>query len=194
MRKVRRADVPTLVEVLARAFDDDPWVNWLARQDGGRAGAIRRLFRVCLEDLALRHDECWTSDALAGAALWIPPGQWKVGVWDQVRMIPDAVRVSGVGRVLSIGKGTATIAKAHPKERHWYLLQLGVDPPAQGKGIGRALMAPILERCDRDRIGAYLETARESNLGFYQRDGFAVTSEHRIPDGPTVWSMWRAPE
>jgi ribosomal protein S18 acetylase RimI-like enzyme len=190
---VTGADVPALVEVLARAFDDDPWVDWLARKDARRGEAIRHLFRVCLADLALRHDECWTTEDRAGASLWIPPGRWKVGLWDQLRLLPDAARVSGLRRLPSIGRSTAAIARAHPPEPHWYLLQLGVDPPAQGRGLGRALLRPVLERCDRERAGAYLETARESNLGFYARDGFAIRSVHEIPGGPTVWGLWRPP-
>ena len=191
LRRVLAADAPAVIEVLARAFDDDPWVNWLARKGARRAAAIRELFAVSLRDLALRHGECWTTDSVEGAALWIPPGEWKVGFWDQLRFVPSAMRISGAGRLFEIAKGTTSIAKAHPSERHWYLLQLGVDPPAQGKGIGRRLMAPILERCDREKIAAYLETARESNLGFYRRDGFEITSEHPIPGGPTVWGMSR---
>jgi ribosomal protein S18 acetylase RimI-like enzyme len=191
LRKVTAKDVPAVVEVLARAFDDDPWVTWLARKGPRRGAAIRELFRISLAKLALQHDESWTTPDVQGAALWIPPGKWQVRAWDQIRMLPAAVRISGARRLLEIGRSTAGIAKAHPAEAHYYLLQLGVDPPAQGKGLGRRLMAPVLERCERERVAAYLETARESNLRFYRRDGFEIASEHPIPGGPVVWGMWR---
>lgn len=193
MRRARREDVPALVEVLARAFDDDPWVSWMVRKDAGRDAGVRRLFEVCLGDLALRHDEVWTTDERSGAALWIPPGRWKVGAWDQLRLLPDAWRISGWRRLAAVGRASAGIARAHPRERHWYLLQLGVDPPAQGRGLGRRLLAPVLARCDAEGVGAYLETAKETNVAFYRRDGFEVRHEHVIPGGPTVWSMWRDP-
>lgn len=193
MRRAGRDDVAALVEVLARAFDDDPWVTWLVRKDEGRARGIRQLFEMCLADLALAHDEVWTDGARSAAALWIPPGKWKVGAWEQLRMLPSAARISGWRRLPEIGRSTAGIARAHPKEPHWYLLQLGVDPPAQGRGLGRALLAPVLERCDAAGVGAYLETAKESNVRFYRRDGFEVRAEHPIPGGPVVWSMWREP-
>ena len=32
---------------------------------------------------------------------------------------------------------------------------LGTDPDHQGRGLGSALMAPVLEHCDRDGVGAY---------------------------------------
>jgi ribosomal protein S18 acetylase RimI-like enzyme len=193
LRRATRADTPALAAVLARAFDDDPWVTWLVRGDRRRPWGVRRLFEVCLDELALRHDETWTDEARRAAALWIPPGRWKLGAWEQLRLLPDAGRISGWGRLAEVARASAPIARAHPRAPHWYLLQLGVDPPAQGQGLGRALLAPALARCDRDGVGAYLETARESNVAFYRRDGFELRGEHALPGGPTVWTMWRGP-
>lgn len=36
------------------------------------------------------------------------------------------------------------MAESHPREAHWYLPQIGVDPAAQGTGIGAALMRHAL--------------------------------------------------
>ena len=38
-------------------------------------------------------------------------------------------------------------------------------------------MAPVLETCDREGIAAYLESSKESNIGFYRHRGFEVTGE-----------------
>jgi GNAT superfamily N-acetyltransferase len=45
--------------------------------------------------------------------------------------------------------------------REPHLRDVGVLPEAQGKGLGRALMAPTLECCNRDGLPAYLETSSE---------------------------------
>ena len=58
---------------------------------------------------------------------------------------------------------------------------LGTDPIHQGKGIGSALLAPVLDRCDRDGIGAYLESSKQSNIAFYRRHRFEVTGEIVLP-------------
>ena len=55
------------------------------------------------------------------------------------------------------------------------------------------MMEPILAECDRDGVGAYLESSKEQNLDFYARHGFRVTSERRLPRGPRLWPMWREP-
>lgn len=45
----------------------------------------------------------------------------------------------------------------HPSEPRYYLPFIGVDPFTQRRGVGRALAAPVLAKCDRDGIVAYLE-------------------------------------
>ena len=85
--------------------------------------------------------------------------------------------------------------KAHPTERHYYLQFIGVDPDHQGKGLGNALMQPVLERCDREGCGAYLENTNEANRVFYERLGFVVTGEIDLGQGaPPLWQMWRNPQ
>ena len=52
-----------------------------------------------------------------------------------------------------------------PAEPLWYLDQLGVDPSRQGEGLGRALVRFGLDRAAEAGLPAFLETARERNLG-----------------------------
>ncbi len=53
-------------------------------------------------------------------------------------------------------------------------------------------MAVRLATRDGDKLPAYLETATERNLAYYQSLGFTVTGEHAIESGPTLWFMTRA--
>ena len=82
----------------------------------------------------------------------------------------------------------------HPSDPHYYLFFLGTRPEWQGRGIGSGLMTPVLETCDREHVPAYLEATSERNKALYLRLGFEVADEIRLPDGPTMWPMWRAPQ
>jgi GNAT superfamily N-acetyltransferase len=92
-------------------------------------------------------------------------------------------------------RGFEAITRAHPAESHFYLSGLGTDPPRQGEGLGSAALRPVLTRCDALGIPAYLESTKERNVAFYERHGFVVTGTVAVPpDGPTLWTMWRAPQ
>ena len=71
---------------------------------------------------------------------------------------------------------------------------VGVEPSAQGKGIGGALMRPILRRAGAERLPCYLETQNKRNLPFYERHGFEVVSDGEVPKrGLPVLAIVRDP-
>ena len=63
-----------------------------------------------------------------------------------------------------------------------------------GWGLGAALLRPVLDRCDAEKIPAYLEASSPRNRALYERHGFEVTEEFAVGRGsPPVWRMWHAP-
>ena len=74
----------------------------------------------------------------------------------------------------------------HPHEPHWYLASLGTAVDRQGKGVGRALMRPVLGALRRRGLPCYLESSKERNVPFYRRHGFEVVEEVPLPaTGPS---------
>jgi ribosomal protein S18 acetylase RimI-like enzyme len=193
VRKLVEGDAGKAVEVLARAFEEDPFVRWFVRSDARHAEGMRAFFEIALNHVTMPHGECWVTENVEGAALWNPPGTWSLGFVDKVRLMPEFARAAGATRLVRVFLATNPITAAHPREPHYYLFILGVDPALQGRGLGRALVMPVLEKCDRERVAAYLETSKEENLRFYTSLGFEVSGEHRIAGGPNVWFMRRPP-
>lgn len=193
VRRVESDDVGSLAEVLANAFFSDPVGEWLFPGPEDRASGLRRLFESELSHIVLPHATGLTNQDRTGAALWLPPGHWKVPPLTLTKLLP---RFMGLfGRRLSIVlRGLFEVAKHHPDdEDHFYLPFMGVAPEHQGRGIGSSLLMPILQTCDRDGIGAYLEATNQDNLRLYERHGFRVLGEVVLPSGPPLWPMWRAP-
>jgi len=59
------------------------------------------------------------------------------------------------------------------------------------QGRGSALLEGVLTRADDAHAPAYVESANERNLAFYQRHGFEVVEEFTLlGKGPRVWGMW----
>jgi ribosomal protein S18 acetylase RimI-like enzyme len=75
---------------------------------------------------------------------------------------------------------------------HWYLWALGVQPEAQGQGIGGDLLQYGLAQADGDGLPCYLETQTERNIAFYERFGFRVADELTVRSlAMRLWPMIR---
>jgi GNAT superfamily N-acetyltransferase len=185
-------DVAEAAATLARAFYDDPVGMWCVPPPTRRTKLLHQLFGIQARDISGPHGACLVSDDLAGVALWKPPGTWKVSPLLIVRMLPRFGRIFG-RRLPLVLRALNDLEKVHPREPHYYLPFIGVAPERQGRGVGSALLAPVLERCDAEGVGAYLEATCEANLRLYARHGFEARAEVRLPNGPPVWPMWRDP-
>jgi ribosomal protein S18 acetylase RimI-like enzyme len=192
VRRANAEDRATIVRVLARAFDADPVVNYLLRQDKKRAFAFETAFDVGFCQLTLPFGETWIESDGRGAALWTPPGRWSE--WNLVTSLYRLMRAIGFRRLLRILPAIERVQRGHPRQSHYYLFALGVDPAHQGRGIGSALLHEVLARCDAEAAAAYLEASTPKNARLYERHGFRVTEELRIAkDAPPLWRMWRDP-
>ena len=183
-------DRDSLAPVLARAFYDDPLLGWIFPDDATRLRHSAAFFRWDLRRL-LPLGATWTTPAHDGGALWATPGRWRESFRELLGL--SRVMAPALGRRSpTIMRAMTVVEQAHPAEPHLYLGVLGVEPARQGAGVGGALIRPGLLRADGLGVPAYLETAKESNLPFYERHGFTVTREEQLPGGgPRVWFMWR---
>jgi GNAT superfamily N-acetyltransferase len=85
------------------------------------------------------------------------------------------------------------MARYHPREPHWFLPFIGVDPLQQGKGCGAALMQHALIPCDRDGTPAYLESSNPKNIPLYERYGFELLGTIQVETSPAIFPMLRKP-
>jgi GNAT superfamily N-acetyltransferase len=187
------ADDGALAESLADAFFDDPVMAWILTDEASRRRRLSRLFGVQLRVHYLRLATVWTTTDRAAAALWAPPGQAVMAPTTVLRALPDLV--GSLGRhTLRALRTLHHVESLHPKEPHWYLGVLGTRTVDQGRGLGSAVLGPVLQRCDREAVPAYLESSKFENIAFYRRHGFEQTGEIPLPfGGPTIWPMWRDP-
>lgn len=188
-------DVAQLASALAASYSSCPGWQWYLPPDTtARAERMERLFAFVAGRLYLRPGhECVITDDRTGAALWDAPESWKLGARDTTRMLAVMARVFR-GHLPRAVRGFSALDAGHPSEPHWYLSVFGVAPRARKPGVADALIGPGLERCDRARIPAYLETGRPRSRDYFALHGFRVMEEFALPGGgPPVWRMWREP-
>ncbi|HVC86906.1 MAG TPA: GNAT family N-acetyltransferase [Gaiellaceae bacterium] len=181
-------------DVLARAFHDDPAWVWLISSPERRARLLPWLFRVGFDVTAA---DVWaTPGPVLGAARWLPPGRPAMRVGPTLRaLVTTPLRLgAALGPFLAYGRAVEAMRIDTMPGPHWYLAGIGVDPPAQRRGIGAALLQPGLAAAADDRLPAVLLTNSAANLSFYRRHGFEVVSEGPTPqDGPHAWAMVKWP-
>ena len=138
---------------------------------------------------AFANDSAHCTDDCAGAALWLPPNvhpdEDALG-----KIVERTVAGSVRGHLLTM---LEQMGQYHPAEPHWYLPLIGVDPAHQGKGYGGALLTHALQRCDRDRTLAYLESTNPRNITLYQRHGFTAIGQIQVGTSPVMVPMVRHP-
>jgi GNAT superfamily N-acetyltransferase len=178
---------------LARAFHDDPAFSWVLHADPRRMKILEQGFELFLKRIWLEQEETYTTAGTVAVAVWERPDEWKLPVTRQLRMLPAMAKVFGrhLPRVL---RALTVLEGKHPRESHYYLPFVGVEPEWQGRGLGSAVLAPVLQRCDEERMPAFLEASTPRSRTLYERQGFAVTEEFRLGGGaPPQWRMWRTP-
>jgi GNAT superfamily N-acetyltransferase len=187
------ADVPALTRMLVHAYMDDPVAVWICKSNRLRARVLETLYSARLQKL-LTEQGVWTNSDRSSAAVWVPPAAEQPSVRPSSALLRCLLDPRLLARLPLLAYGFSGMQRAHPRSPpHWYLSLLGTNPDTQGHGYGSAVLEPALERCDRDGVGAYLESSKPRNLDFYARFGFRVTGELQLPYGPKMWPMWREP-
>ncbi|MGF7032276.1 ribosomal protein S18 acetylase RimI-like enzyme [Paenibacillus mucilaginosus] len=198
------ADQESFAAVMGRAFADDPlFLHLFGPSKSDRFAAKRvRLFLTLVFKKALLQGEdmrgYFENCRLAGAYLAEPPRTSRSGMRQNVKLagllLPLLFRLP----LRSLGQLNAYMRvtrNAAPVTAHHYLAMLGVDPSAQGKGIGRALLLDLFGRvhAHAGSQGAALDTENRRNVDWYVSLGFVLSAEASL-GGLTLYCMHWAPK
>lgn len=181
---------PALAAVLARAFLQDPMVAWPMATEDDLEARLRTMFEIVDGAYA---PEGWLYRVAGGLAAMtlLPPGS-------EARQLELDLAAAEVVNPLTGDGGSRYgalwdwVAATMPDEPHWLLDQLAVDPTAQGRGIGGAMLRHAIACAEADRVPLFLETAVAGNVPLYEHFGLRVMIEGDAPGGgPHIWFMRR---
>ena len=192
IRRAEFGDVRELSLVLARAFEEDPFMSWLFPAPTYRLKLVQAWMRVEVTN-ALEMDASWVSmisGEIVAGTVWSPPGRdlHESGTFSQLWYL---VLGANPDRTSELAQGLSMIGSSHPDEPHFYLNTVGVQPSLAGQGHGGAIIRHTLDLADVDGQPCYLESSSPRNIPLYERLGFEVIHEIALPNGPKMWGMWR---
>ena len=195
---VQKKDLDHLAKVAADAYQDYPLHNWLTKGKYDKKASellMQITLKTMTEDAIIYAD----SEEMNGFAAWLPFG--FTGNKAIPFLINGGLRLilhSGFGiisRLSSFEKYAMNLKKEFTDNYDWYLFNLSIKKDEQGKGIASKLMRPMLQFCDDEKMVAYLETNKESNVGLYNHYGFDLKKEELIPSSNVMhYAMVRYPK
>lgn len=186
------------VDVLVRAFRDDPILTFFLDNPNRRTLALRAFFgNIVRAHMRFGHVyAALVESQVAGVAVWRPPDAGGETLRDRGRALSTQLLVRSLfpRTAGDLFRGFEATIALHPSAPHWYLFFMGVAVELQGQGIGSRLLVPVLELADRTGTLCYLETPFPRTHAFYRRLGFEISSEsHPFRGAPTLWTMTRHP-
>lgn len=189
VRVATSADENAVVQTIVLAFAADPVARWCWPDSEGYLSNMPAFTRA-FGGRAFSNGGAHCTIDRSGAALWLSPDVHpdETAMGEIVeRGVSDPIR----GDLYAVLEQMATY---HPREPHWYLPLIGVDPAHQGRGSGATLLAFALSRCDDDGCMAYLESTNPRNISLYRRHGFEALGEIQVGTSPTLVPMARKPK
>ncbi|WP_222268172.1 GNAT family N-acetyltransferase [Modestobacter marinus] len=193
VRRATRADVPRLAATLAAAYPDYRWTSWALPEDG-RAQRLHRWAELWGALVPVLDGTAWVTDDVTSAASWVAPGAGAPTADLQSVIDRDLPRVFGSRQPVVLASERLG-ALGRPEEPHWWLHAVGTRPASRHRGLGAAVLRPVLERCDAEGVPAATTVYTSTAVRWLQRSGFAVTHhtrtavDHELP----IWTLVRRP-
>ncbi|MGB6552296.1 MAG: GNAT family N-acetyltransferase [Candidatus Binataceae bacterium] len=199
--RLPESQISAAAATLARAFHDDPLMVYTIPDPADRARMLPGVYAPMIRFGFLAGEIYATAsaDAPEGVALWLPPNaKWTRENIEAsgMHLLANLIGNNAYQRYREVVGREWQARERDMPEACWYLLLLGVEPGCQRRGLGGALMRPILQRADAVRLACYLETEKERNVAFYMKQGFdmIVNGEEAGTSGVRFWTFRRMPK
>ncbi len=188
IRSATPEEAPKAVATIVAAFITDPVARFAWPSPHEYVDCMAVLTRE-FGGGSFERGSAYVSADFCGAALWLPPGVHPNGEALE-KVFRDTAKPEHLDDLLLTFE---KMGQWHPEEPHWYLPLIGVEPNAQGTGLGGALMRHAVSRCNEAGALAYLESSNPRNISLYERHGFEVMGQIRAGACPVVTPMLRKP-
>lgn len=155
-------DEHAVIDVITLAFSTDPMARRAYPAPATFLGVRPAMVRA-FGGAGLAHGTVHLVEGGGAAAMWLPPGV-EPGL---EALMALAERHAAPELQADMAQVFEQMASYRPEEPCWYLPLIGVDPIAQGRGHGAALLRYALEQVDPAQAPAYVESSNSRNVPSY---------------------------
>ena len=180
------SDNERFLDCIFTAFSADPTVRYIWPEPSRFIKYFKSFSRIYCGS-AVKNGTAWSMNNFNAVAGWLAPGEEQ----DEDALIENVVDTCLPERIDETLEMFEKLGDYHPEEPCWYLPMIGVDPCAQGHGLGGKLMEHALARVDSEGKAAFLESSNPRNVSLYQRYGFQVMDVLELGGNPIMTPMYR---
>lgn len=183
-------------EVLVNAFKDYPIFQSYFPNEANRKKVLYYLLSLSVY-VGIKYGEVHTTSSnWEGIAIWIPSDNYPITIWKILCSVPLSIIFGlvrhGGSKMKGFGDYIDGVHQRLAPFKHWFLMEIGVDPRFRGKGYASRLITPMLSRIDEEHLPCYLETTDQKNISIYERFGFKIIDKSHVPQTNfTSWAMLR---
>lgn len=176
--------------VLGRGYRDTPTsIALLGGNPQLREEVTARIMRFRVAQMDPPPLAAYRGDTLVGVC-GLAPSEAPPPSQERQRELVHILHEAGPGVVERARQMALGWRRMTPKEPHWHLGPIAVEPELWGQGIGSLMIERFCTRVDRLRAMAYLETDLPESVHLYERFGFSTVGEGPII-GVHNWFMVR---
>jgi len=194
--RLDRTHLPEAIELLSKSFRKDPMMQYLFELSTATySHSLHEIFRFSCEVRLLLNWPllgCWdTKHRLVGVAGLSLPGKT---VWPPTlqKVYRDLKACIGVNASTLLEEYARQADTNRPKEPHYQLGMIGVDPQQQGHGYGGILLQVLhkMSEVHPSSTGIWLDTENPGNVPLYRRFGYQIRALTQWGD-VQIWGMFR---
>ncbi|MDH6463625.1 hypothetical protein M2302_003820 [Micromonospora sp. A200] len=181
-------DIPDIVDLVVDPFADSTIGAWLVPDEHRRRVILSAVVRIWTEHALLFGEACLLQDRSA-AAVWLH------------RYGPISPP-SGYGKRLAVACGEYVDRFLHlddvlhthrPEGPHNHLAFFAVAPKPYRASRASTLLATSNARMGQVPLPTYTEATTLADRDLYARHGYVPLAPFTLPDGSTIYPMWRTP-
>lgn len=195
VRDLGQSELTGAGAVVGRGLQDNPIIQRVFdRSFSRRAAAVGEIYGTILRQTQAKGiilGAFAPDEMLVGVVALTQPGGCAQTTFEKIALTRVIQSCTSVEMALTFQRWQAAWALRDPKDAHWHVSPVAVEPGFQRKGVGTALMTAACARIDKFPAMAYLETDRRESLPFFSRFAFKEIAEAGVLE-TTSWFMMRS--